>query len=108
MFYQFLFLIIVSAPFLRFLDNSQTINFIPFLIVLGVFTTAIGHTLFVKSFKNFPVSTASIISTSQPVYGILFGLIFLNEIPNLNIIIGGCIIISTVVIESLSIRAKKG
>jgi drug/metabolite transporter (DMT)-like permease len=106
MFYQFIFLVIISSPFLHVLDNSKTMNFWPYLLALGVFTTAIGHTLFVKSFKNFPVSTASILSTSQPVYGILFGFLLLNEIPNLNTIIGGAIIISTVIIESLSFKKK--
>lgn len=106
MFYQFIFLAIITAPFLHLLDNSKTMNYIPYLLALGVFTTAIGHTLFVKSFKNFPVSTASIVSTSQPVYGIIFGFFFLNEIPNLNTIIGGGLIISTVIIESISIKNK--
>lgn len=104
MFYQFSFLILASAPFLFTLDTHKTLQFFPSLLVLGIFTTAIGHTLFVKSFKNFPVSTSSIVSTIQPLYGIILGFFLLNEIPSTNTLIGGCIILSTVIIESFGIK----
>ncbi|WP_152285963.1 DMT family transporter [Flavicella marina] len=100
MFYQFLFMWIVFIPFIFIDDTSETSNFLPYLLGLGIFTTAIGHTIFVKSLKNFAVSTASIIASSQPVFGIILAMIFLNEIPNINTLIGGALILSTVFIES--------
>ena len=45
-------------------------------------TTAIGHTLMVTSLKHFSVTTASIISSLQPVYGIIMAFLFLSEILN--------------------------
>ncbi|MFC2109026.1 DMT family transporter [Bacteroidota bacterium] len=107
MFYQFLFITVVFTPFLFYKDTEKTLDFLPYLIGLGVVTTAIGHTLFIQSLKNFSVSTASLIASSQPVFGILMGIIFLNEIPNLVTIIGGTIILSTVIIESLSTKNNK-
>ena len=38
----------------------------------------------------------------QPIYGILFGVLFLSEIPSVRSIIGGALIIMTVVIEQKS------
>lgn len=99
MFYQFLFISIVFIPFLFTQDSSQTISFLPYILCLGIITTAVGHTVFVKSLKNFKVSTASIIASSQPVFGILIGVFFLKEIPSLVTIVGGGIILSTVFVE---------
>lgn len=100
MFYQFLFIAIIFTPFVFTNNTSKTVEFLPYILCLGIVTTAIGHTLFVKCLKNFNVSTASIIASSQPVYGILMGVLFLNEIPNISTIIGGGLILSTVFIES--------
>ena len=102
MFYQFLFIALVFSPFLVTNDTSNTVTYFPYILLLGIFTTAIGHTLFVNCFKNFNISTASIIASSQPVFGILLGVLFLKEIPNFHVVIGGAIILSTVFIESFS------
>ena len=51
--------------------------------------------------KNDKIKTAaSIISSIQPVYGILIGMLVLKEFPEKTTIIGGLIILSSVVIES--------
>ncbi len=102
MFYQFLFITVVFSPFLWTHETHNTLSFFPYILILGIFTTAIGHTLFIRSFKNFNISTASIIASSQPVFGILLGVLFLSEIPNFNNILGGTLILSTVFIESFS------
>jgi len=71
------------------------------LVALALLTTAIGHTLFLNSFKHFSITTASILSSVQPVYGILIGALFLSEIPTLTTIFGGVLILASVLIESL-------
>lgn len=106
MFYQMIIITLVLWPVLFIFETNPTINDWSALIVLALFTTAIGHTLFVISFKNFSVSTASIMSSVQPIYGIIFGLLFLNEIPTSKTIIGGILIISTVIIESIRTNKK--
>ena len=101
MFYQLMVVTVLTWPVLLVWDTSGiTGQWIPTL-ALALVTTAIGHTLFVMSFKHFSVSTASIISSSQPIYGIIMGILFLNEIPGLNTIIGGTLIITTVIVESV-------
>tara|TARA_B100000809_G_C15136666_1_gene530915 strand:- start:3723 stop:4592 length:870 start_codon:yes stop_codon:yes gene_type:complete len=105
MFYQVLILAIVLLPVLPILGTSEIKTQFPYVIVLALVTTAIGHTMFVHSLKYFKVSTASIIGSTQPIFGIIIAFLFLNEIPTWNTFIGGSLIISTVVIES--IRSKK-
>ena len=52
MFYQFLGLAIGFAPFLWVYSTKNTLNFLPYLIGLSIFATAIGHNLFIKSFRQ--------------------------------------------------------
>ncbi|MEM6514962.1 MAG: DMT family transporter [Bacteroidota bacterium] len=104
MFYQVIILTLFLLPALFFMDGSNIKTQLPFLFVLALVTTAIGHTMFVNSLKHFKVSTASIIGSSQPVFGIIIAFLFLNEIPEWNIIFGGSVILLTVIIES--IRSK--
>ena len=79
----------------------------PYLLMLGFITTALGHTLFLSSFSHFSISTASIISSIQPLFGIIMSVILLNEIQNFKNVVGGIIILSTVVIESIKSKEKK-
>lgn len=105
MFYQVLIITILLTPTLLFMDISNIETQYPYVLLLGLLTTSIGHTLMVKKFSYFSVSTASIISSVQPIFGIILAFIFLNEIPSVNTYIGGTFILSTVIIES--IRSKK-
>jgi len=105
MLYQIGIISIVLSPVLFFMDTSGISTQFPYVLILAVITTAIGHTMLVNSLKHFTVSTASIISSSQPILGIIIAFIFLSEIPTWNTFFGGLIILSTVVIES--IRSRK-
>ncbi|WP_298365033.1 DMT family transporter [uncultured Lutibacter sp.] len=104
MFYQMIIITIVLWPvFFVFEGNPSTNDWLG-LGALALLTTAVGHTLFVLSMKNFSIGTISIMSSIQPIYGILFGMLFLSEIPGLKTVIGGVLIIATVVIESFASR----
>ena len=71
------------------------------LIGVVLITTVLGHTMFINTFKHFSITTISIISSSQPVFGIIIGAIFLSEIPAWSTILGGILILTSVVIESI-------
>ncbi|WP_417785548.1 DMT family transporter [Tenacibaculum sp.] len=106
MFYQTVIITVLLVPVLFFMDVSGFQEQLPYLLLLALLTTAIGHSLMVHSLKFFSASTASIISSIQPVFGILLAFIFLNEIPTWNTFVGGSLILATVIIES--IRSRKG
>ena len=99
--YQTGIVAILLVPAYLFFDLSLLGSQIPAIVTLAILTTALGHTLFLRSFKNFSITTASIISSIQPVYGIFIGALFLKEIPSLYTVVGGMLILSSVVIESL-------
>ncbi|MEQ8473465.1 MAG: DMT family transporter [Marinoscillum sp.] len=78
------------------------------LLLLGLFTTATGHTLLVLSFKHFTISTVSILSALTPLFGTLLGYLFLDEVPTGKTLLGGSLIFVTVVAESiLSVRRNR-
>ncbi|BAO75334.1 DMT family transporter [Winogradskyella sp. PG-2] len=106
MFYQVMIMAILLLPILYFMDSSNIKTQYPYIILLAVLTTAIGHTLFVNSLKYFKASTASIIGSTQPVFGIIIAYFFLNEIPTIHTFVGGGIILATVVIESIRSKSK--
>lgn len=99
MMYQMIIITILLSPVLFLFDLSAVPSQLAPILVLAVVTTCFGHTLLLMSFRNFSVTTASIISSAQPVYGILLGLLFLGEYPTINTIIGGALIIFSVFAE---------
>jgi len=92
-------LLLLPVLFISDLSNIQ--SQIPLLLLVALLTTAIGHIMLVIFFKYFSVTTACIIGSSQPVFGIIIAFIFVNKVPNVNTFIGGSLILETVVIESL-------
>ncbi|MFV0530087.1 MAG: DMT family transporter [Flavobacteriales bacterium] len=100
MLYQLVMVGIILLPSLLYLDTSGIKTQLPYVLTLGILTTAIGHTMLVNSLKHFSVSMTSIINSTQPIFGIIIAYIFLHEVPSLHTIIGGTIILATVIIES--------
>ena len=89
------------SPFF-FFDEVQNIpQQLPWILILAFLTTAIGHTLFLNCFRHFSITTISILSSIQPIYGIILGAIFLREYPDIMTVFGGILILSAVAIESL-------
>lgn len=107
MMYQILVVAVVLSPVLFFSDfNEVVLQWAP-LLILAIVTTCIGHTLFLMSLRNFSTTAASIMSSAQPLYAIILGILFLSEYPSLKTIIGGALIISAVVIESIRSFSKQ-
>lgn len=110
MYYQCLISVIILIPFFFFAAPTmeEIVHDLPFLFGLALITTCLGHTIFLYTFSHFKISTASILSSLQPVFGIILAIIFLSEYPSTRTIFGGFIILITVLIESLaSARSKK-
>ena len=106
MFYQVAVLSVILVPFVFTLGTSNITTQYPYVILLALLTTAIGHTLFINSLKYFRASTASIIGSTQPIFGIIIAYFFLNEIPTIHTFVGGALILLTVVIESIRSKFK--
>ena len=105
MFYQLIVIILLLWPVTINYEYNDATNWVK-IVSLALLTTTIGHTLFVNSFKNFNISAVSIMSSMSPIYGIIFGMLFLNEIPSTSTFFGGALILTTVIIESFQSHKK--
>ena len=95
-FYEQFIATLVLIPF--YFIQRPVFNFrdILLLALLGVVFTGISHLLFINSLKSLKTQTAGIISCLEPVYGIIFAIVLLREIPTLREVLGGIVILSTV------------
>ncbi|NNE13777.1 MAG: EamA family transporter [Saprospiraceae bacterium] len=100
MFYQVFIAMVVLSPYLFFYESHFTTNDWIFIPCLAFVTTVLGHTLLVSSLKHYSAVTVSLISCIIPIYGVLWGVIFINEIPNSKTIIGGSLILLSFIVES--------
>lgn len=71
------------------------------LVLLGIFSTAGAHTLLVFSMKQLPVKSVALISCLQPVIAALLAWYVIEETPGVPVVIGGGMVLSVSVYESL-------
>ncbi len=76
------------------------------VILIGCICTAFAYSLYVAAQKKVKAQTAGIISGMETVYGIVYALIFLGEIPSIREVIGGIIILSVALVASLEKNKK--
>ena len=93
---QNLIAFLILIPFQLFEETIFTTRDFIFLILLGVFCTALAHLLYIRSLRVVKAQFASVVVSLEPLYGVFFACIFLGEIPDLRTIIGGFIIISAI------------
>ena len=103
-FYQDLFAALFLVPFAAGSVASFSGRTIGLLLILGVFGTAAAHTLFIGGMRHVPARTASIISSLEPVYGIVLALAFLREIPTPRTVVGGAVVMAAALAVTLDAR----
>ena len=68
---------------------------------VGFLCTAFAYSLYVTAQKNVRAQTAGIISGMETVYGILYALLFLGEVPHIRELVGGAVILGVAMYSSL-------
>lgn len=105
--YQALVIILLLLPFSSHviieINQHQWLQ----LILLGIFFTALPHTLFANSLLYLKAKTVGLIGCMQVVYGTLFAAVFLAELPDWTTIAGGLIVISAAVYETIATVKQK-
>jgi len=98
----------VLFPFCFFLDFSLSQKDVMLLAVLGIFCTALSHALFIRSLKFIKTQLASIIAGLEPVYRTAFAFLLLGERPGIRTLIGGLLIVGSIMIGTILSAPKKG
>ena len=89
---QVIIIALCFSPFLSLEKIESSINFWEALLILALFTTVMGHSLFLYSLSHFSVTTASILSSIQPLYGIIIAFFVLGEIPHWGVFVGEAVL----------------
>lgn len=106
LFYQSLVVTLVLLPFSGSHISEITEWQWGQLLLLGIFFTALPHTLFAHSLRYLKAKTAGLIACLQVVYASLFAAFLLGESPDIWIISGGALVVSAAMYESFFNRAK--
>lgn len=72
----------------------------------GIICTAFAYSLYVTAQKGVKAQTAGIISGMETVYGIVYALIFLGEVPAVREIVGGAVILGVALYSSVWAKEK--
>ena len=72
------------------------------LLLLGTVFTALPHALIAASLRHLRAKTFSLIACMQPLYGVFLAIILLNEKPGWTTLLGGILITSASVYETLN------
>jgi drug/metabolite transporter (DMT)-like permease len=72
------------------------------LLALGTFFTAIPHAMIATALQHLRAKTFSLVACMQPFYAILFAMILINEQPTWQTLVGGLLVISAAIYETIN------
>lgn len=98
LFYQNFVGAIIFLPFIFINEPFPTLNQINIATTYAVLIGVLGFGLFFSALKKIKVSTASFLSYTEVVSGILYGVIFFDEVITWNILLGGSMIIMATIL----------
>lgn len=101
-FYQQSFASAFSLPALFIFPQPITFKTAALIILLGVVFTALAQCLFIAGLRQIRAQTASVITSLEPVYGIIFAILLLGEIPSPRTLLGGLLICGAVLAATLT------
>lgn len=76
------------------------------LLLLGTIFTALPHALIATSLRHLRAKTFSLIACMQPMYGVILAVIILNETPTWKTLLGGVLVTSASVYETLQAHRR--
>lgn len=99
---------LVCLPWLWMSGAGQSVSQdnLLYLLVLGILLTALPHTLFINCLRFIKAHTAAIITSLEPVYGIMFAWLLLAEVPAMTTLIGAFVILLAVVMVQTKAMQK--
>ncbi len=102
MFYQNLATVLILFPFSMTQLTQASIVDLALIATVGIGSSVIGHTLFVKSLEYFSATTVGLVSSFQVVYATCVAWIVLKEPITVRVMLGGCIVLYVVIHQLLS------
>ena len=100
--WQTLVIIAVLLPTISSSIGEATTRDWLMLLLLGTVFTALPHALIAATLRHLRAKTFSLIACMQPLYGVALAIIVLDESPTFRTLIGGILITSASVYETLN------
>ena len=97
--------VITLSPIVLFNWVTPSINDLIWIIGIGIFTQA-GQTFLTIGIKKLPTSEAATINYLQVFFGSLWGILFFNEIININFIVGSLLVLLGTIMSTSKILKK--
>lgn len=109
---MFIQVLTVAVILLPFMEPQATRNLSAaewqFIAILGVVSTAGCHTLIAFGLRHVSAKTVGLLGCMQPPLAILFAWLLLRETPDINTFIGGGIILSAALYETVKSQQIRG
>ncbi|GEA10191.1 EamA family transporter [Alteromonas sp. KUL49] len=106
--WQTFIVVIVLLPFLSDNVSSASTEAWLLLALLGTVFTALPHALIAASLRHLRAKTFSLIACMQPFYGVILAIIILDENPSWSALIGGVLITSASIYETINAQKLHG
>lgn len=105
--YQVLVVALLMSPILVLSTHQPSEHDWWMLILLGVIFTAVTHTLLGHSLRYLKAKTVGLVACLQPVYAVIYEVLFLDHYPDGPTLLGGAIIMGAAIYESLREHKKR-
>lgn len=99
--YQVLIVALLMTPVILSSPHAPTPMDCWLLLFLGLIFTAVSHTLFGYALRYLKAKTVGLVACLQPVYAVIYGIVLLHSIPDIATCIGGAIIVTAAIYESV-------
>lgn len=99
--YQTMTICPVLVLFLSDDVKTMSIETAGLLLLLGTVFTAFPHAMIATALKHLRAKTFSLVACMQPFYGVIFAIIVLNESPRWQTLLGGLLVISAAIYETI-------
>jgi drug/metabolite transporter (DMT)-like permease len=96
---------VVLLPALALHPAVPGLKDLALLFALGIFCTALAHTVFIASLRVVSAHTASVVAALEPVYGMAMAALLLGEWPDTRTLVGAALIVGASV--TVGMRANQ-
>jgi drug/metabolite transporter (DMT)-like permease len=88
--------------------GAVTIHALLLVVMLGVFCTALAHSLYIASLARLPATTAAVVAALEPVYGIALAWWLLHEVPDARTLTGALLLVVAAALATHGARRASG
>ena len=101
MYFQTLVISLCSIWFASDAFWAMDMHTLGLLVLLGTLFTAVPHAMVAACLRHLRAKTFSLVACMQPFYGVILAILVLNETPRWQTLIGGTLVISAAIYETI-------